>query len=787
MSRTTGRPLCARSGAAIICSASAASQHFTPAPQTMAPPVARGMWIVLLLSLLLTLPTAAQQKDWPSERPPRPLAAHSVKFPPYAFKTLSNGLQVIAVSHHEQPAVSLRLILRAGGAQDPENRPGVASLAASLLDQGTTSKNAEQIATTIDSIGGALGTGAGVDLSFINCVVMKDSLDVGLNLVADIAQHPAFAKEEIDRQRQQILSGLKVSYDDPDYLADMVFDRLVYGFHPYGRPQSGTPESIAAIGRDDLVAFHRKWFGANNAILAIVGDVEPDEAFGGAERALGKWGPAGAQVPKPSDPPPPTRRLVIIDRPGAVQTEIRVGNVGIPRKHDDFMALDLATKILGGEGANRLHRVLRTERGLTYGASADMHALAETGDIVAQTNTRSETTGETLRLMVDEVWKLLRDRVSERELGDAQAYLTGSFPLTIETPSQIALQILNAVFYGLDLNQLQTYRERVNAVSVDDVQRVARLYLHPDRLTIVLVGDASSFVKQLPGAGFDKFERISVADLDLSSVDLRRHAAPAAGRLLPVALSVARSVRLRATLRRTAVASEAVHTADVRAARAAPDDDARALIERAIAAKGGLARLRKIRTTRVEAIMRVQAEEGPLEIPTVTSIEYPDRFRVEAQMAGGAVVQVYAGGEYWVQGPRGLAEVTPARRDEIQRGVQRDIVRLLLRAHEGAATATAVSSPDPALAAVTLRADGTSPVTMFIDRGTGLIARLQYKERVGGGMTDEEYSDYRAVDGIQVPFRTVVRRPDAPVIERVVKDVRYNTRLTRGLFTKPGD
>ena len=185
--------------------------------------------------------------------------------------------------------------------------------------------------------------------------------------------------------------------------------------------------------------------------------------------------------------------------------------------------------------------------------------------------------------------------------------------------------------------------------------------------------------------------------------------------------------------------------------------------------------------------MRVQAEEGPLEIPTVTSIEYPDRFRVEAQMAGGAVVQVYAGGEYWVQGPRGLAEVTPARRDEIQRGVQRDIVRLLLRAHEGAATATAVSSPDPALAAVTLRADGTSPVTMFIDRGTGLIARLQYKERVGGGMTDEEYSDYRAVDGIQVPFRTVVRRPDAPVIERVVKDVRYNTRLTRGLFTKPGD
>ena len=330
---------------------------------------------------------------------------------------------------------------------------------------------------------------------------MKDSLNVGLDLVSELAQHPAFAKEEIERQRQQPLSGLRVSYDDPEYLANMVFDRLVYGFHPYGRPQTGTPDTIAAIRREDLVAFHKKWFGANNAILAIVGDVTADEAFAGAERAFGTWGRAGSEASKTPEPPPPTRRLVIIDQPGAVQTEIRVGNIAIPRKHSDFMALDLAVKVLGGEGANRLHRVLRSERGLTYGASADFNALKQTGDIVAETNTRSQTTGETLRLMVDEFWRLIRDRVNERELEGAQEYLTGSFPLTIETPSQIALQVLNAVFYGLNLNELQTYRERVDAVTVDDVQRVAREYLHPDRLTIVLVGDASSFVNQLPGGG----------------------------------------------------------------------------------------------------------------------------------------------------------------------------------------------------------------------------------------------------------------------------------------------
>ena len=256
------------------------------------------------VALVLSISAHAQTRAWPSERPPRPIAAREVKFPPYAVKTLANGLQVIAVSHHEQPAVSVRLIVRAGAAQDPDDKPGVAALAATLLDQGTTTKTAEQIANAVDSIGGAMGTGAGSDLSFINAVVMKDSLTFGLDIVADVAQHPAFAAEEIERQRQQSLSGMQVSYDDPEFLANIVFDRLVYGFHPYGRPQSGTPQSVAAITRADLLAFHKKWFGANNAILAIVGDVTADEAFAGAERAFGKWAKSEAEPARGAEPPP---------------------------------------------------------------------------------------------------------------------------------------------------------------------------------------------------------------------------------------------------------------------------------------------------------------------------------------------------------------------------------------------------------------------------------------------------------------------------------------------------
>ena len=220
-------------------------------------------------------------------------------------------------------------------------------------------------------------------------------------------------------------------------------------------------------------------------------------------------------------PPEPTRRVIVVNKPDAVQTEVRVGHLGVKRNHQDYMALNMTLRILGGEGANRLHQVLRTERGLTYGAKADMDTLLDTGDFEASTNTRSEATGEVLRLIVDEFWRLQRERVGERELSDAKAYLTGSFPLTIETPDAIATQVLNVLFYGLPVEQLQSFRDRVNAVRPDDIERVARYYLQPDRLSIVLVGNAAAFLPQLRGLASPTSKSIEMDDLDLMAADLR--------------------------------------------------------------------------------------------------------------------------------------------------------------------------------------------------------------------------------------------------------------------------
>lgn len=464
----------------------------------------------------------ADAQQWPSSRPPGPLTAKPVDVPPYELKTLPNGLQVVVVPYHEQPSVSFRLLIRAGAMQEPADKPGVANFMAGLLNQGTKTRTAGQLADLIESAGGIVGVGSGNELSFINGAVIKDQIDLMLSLASDMAQNPAFAQEEIDRRRSQTLSALDVSYDDPDYIANLVFDRLVFGFHPYGRPSEGTRESVRRLTRDDLLAYHRAWFVPNNALLAIVGDLSMADAFAAAEKAFGSWPRRDVPAIQAIEPPPPTRRVVVIDRPGSAQTEIRVGHIAVPRTHPDYVPFDLAIRILGGEGANRLFGVLRSDRGLTYGASADLNAYKSAGDVIAETDTRSSATGESLRLMVDEFSRLQREAVNPNELQGAQDFLAGNFPLTVETPGAIAQQVLAHLFFGLDLSEIETYRDRVERVTTMDIQRVARQFLKPDQLAIVLVGDASVFASQLKSLGFPEFERIPLAELDLNSPTLRR-------------------------------------------------------------------------------------------------------------------------------------------------------------------------------------------------------------------------------------------------------------------------
>jgi zinc protease len=735
--------------------------------------------LVFSASLVCSVsPARAQSVAWPSEFPPRPLPARSVNFPPYQMQTLPNGLQVMVVLHHEQPAVSMRLLVRAGSASDPKAKTGLVHLVSSLLDQGTdgtSAKSAEEFNDAIDFIGGAAGAGALPDLSYLNMVVMKDSFDAGLRMLSEMARHPAFKQAEIDRQRQQLLSSLQVSFDDPDFVANAVFDRLVYGFHPYGLPQTGTPETIAGLIRDDVTAFHQKYFVPNNAILAIVGDVTAEEAFAAARRVFGDWERREVPVATFVEPPMPTRRVIIVNKPDSVQTEVRVGNLGIQRNHPDYMAVNLAIRILGGEGSNRLHQVLRTARALTYSAQADFDTYKESGDFEAVTNTRTAATGEVLRLIVDEFWRLQRERVSERELADAKAYLTGSFPLTIETPNAIALQILNVMFYGLPIEQLQNFRERVNAVTVDDVQRVARLYLKPDRLSVVLVGNAAAFTDQLKGTGFSTFETVDIQNLDLTAVDFKRPSRRAGG--------AGGALVARAVVQAFAPATQ----------QSALDDGATALLDRVIAATGGIEKLRAIRNVTARQTVTNIGPNGPVDAESTSYIAYPDRFRVETKVPEGTLVSAFDGVSVWTRDPQGIHEAPAATAVEAKSGLRRDVIALLVAAANGTARVRLLQDVKVVRdgaghveRTLELVSGGLDPIVLGVDADTMLVTRETYTAGSGGlARVEELFSDYRTVDGVKMPF-AAERRVGPLSVRRRVTGIQINTPLDPSLFKRSG-
>jgi hypothetical protein len=312
-------------------------------------------------------------------------------------------------------------------------------------------------------------------------------------------------------------------------------------------------------------------------------------------------------------------------------------------------------------------------------------------------------------------------------------------------------------------------------ITVDDIQRVAQEYLHPDRLAIVLVGDASVIARQLGAVGFDEVERISLGDLDLSSPDLRRHTGPGAGGIEPIAFR-----------RQTSAPSP-------RASAAAPADssDARDLIARAVAAKGGLQVLRSIHTLKVQATTTVDANGTRTEFPSTTFIRYPGAFRSEAQLPAGRLVQVFSAGTSWFEDATGVHEAPPAMAEQMHGAVQRDSVLLLLALADGKVSARRVADVMEAsrrLPALEVALPGTAPVTLLFDPATTLILKARY--RVGGpgpdgGLSEESYSDYRDVHGLKVAFTTEVRRDGAPGLSRTLRSYEINVPLDSALFSKP--
>jgi zinc protease len=425
-------------------------------------------------------------------RPPAPLAPRPLNLPAAEAVTLPNGLRVLLVESRRLPLVTFRLAFRTGDSHDPADRPGLTDILAGMLNEGTETRTSRQIADEVARVGATLTAGASADYTTVASTALSGYTAEILELMADITLRPSFPEGELELAKQNTLQNLIAQRGQPAFLANERVSKALYGAHPYS-VVAPTPESIRATAREEVAAFHRAMFIPNNAVLIAGGDFRRDEMLARVEDLFGAWPRGEARTREfPALPRIERRKLYLVDRPGSAQSNIVIANAGLTRTHPDYFPALVMHTILGGNASSRVFMNLREEKGYTYGAYTNLDARREAGSFRATAEVRTPVTAASLKEFFYEFDRIRDDLVTEKELTDATTYLTGIFPIRLETLDGLIDQLIQIEMLGLPPDYLQTYRERVSAVTREEVQRVARLYVTPERAALVVVGDAAA-------------------------------------------------------------------------------------------------------------------------------------------------------------------------------------------------------------------------------------------------------------------------------------------------------
>ena len=407
-------------------------------------------------------------------------------------RQLANGLPVWIVELHKVPVVQVNLVILSGSGADPANRFGVAALATSMLEDGAGSRSALEIADAVDFLGADLSAAASVDSSALRLHVPVARLGDALPIMADVALHPTFPTDELDRLRQQRLTSLLQARDDPSTIDALAFSRVLYGTtHRYGTAVMGTAATISAMTPADLRAFYESAFRPANAALLVVGDTTPEKVVPMLESNFGAWKADGASRPAaslPAMPPRTAREIYLVDKPGAAQSQIRIGSIGAARSTPDYFPLQVLNTVLGGSFSSRLNLNLREKHGYTYGASSAFDMRTSAGPFTAFAAVQTDKTADALKEFFTELNGILQP-VPPEELARAKNYAALRYPSAFETTGDISRRLEDAIVYHLPDNYFATYVQNIQAVTVGDVQRVAKQYIQPNRVAVVVVGD----------------------------------------------------------------------------------------------------------------------------------------------------------------------------------------------------------------------------------------------------------------------------------------------------------
>ena len=434
-------------------------------------------------------------------RPPAAGPRRPFRFPSLERRAVAGGVELLAAPLPDRGLLQLDLICPGGARHESRAEGGLATLTASLLDEGTPRAGSLEIARRLEGIGGSLVTTADWDATYLSAGVPAEHGERALELLSELVREASFPVDEVERLKRQRRAELRRRSAQPAFLAAVQLARAVYGDGAYGHSLLGSDASVAALDRRRIVRFARRHVVPTGATLVAVGDFEPAPLAALADRLLTPWTAAEPGEAAPAPRPTAERRIWLVDRPGAQQTEVRCGQAGIPRRHPDFAPLQVLNSILGGKFTSRLNLSLRERHGVTYGAYSRITGRTGPGPIVLGAAVANDAAGLAVGEMRRQLDRLRDAPVTDDELGDARDYLLGVFPYALQTVGGISRRLETLAVHGLPDDYFSGYLARIEAVSSDEILRCARAHLRPDEVTAVAVGPAAELRPQLEPLG----------------------------------------------------------------------------------------------------------------------------------------------------------------------------------------------------------------------------------------------------------------------------------------------
>ncbi|MDI6807814.1 MAG: pitrilysin family protein [Candidatus Eisenbacteria bacterium] len=657
---------------------------------------------------------------------------------------LPNGFVLYLLEDHELPLIYAHAIIKTGARWEPEDKVGLASITGTAMRTGgTAARTGDELDDELEALGAYVETAIYTEQGGASMSVLKEDVDKGLSILADVLQSPAFREDKIELAKIEEKDAIARRNDDPSAVADREFNKLIYGEHsPYARTTEY--ETIDRIKRDDLVAFHKRYFVPNNVILGIVGDFDSAEMRKKIETYFGSWKRQDSELPPLPEVTYKFRNQVcLIDRPEVNQTNVRLGHIGGKMNDPDYFALQIAGRIFGMGWTSRLNTNIRSQGGLAYavwgywGASYDYPGVFEIGG-----GTKSDQTVHMITALKTELEKMTTSEVTDKELKTAKDGILNSFVFNFDTKAKILERIINYEYFGYPKDFIFRYKANIEKVTRQDVLRVAKQHFHPGELVILAVGNETEFAKTLSSLG-------PVAEIDITIPEAEEEPLPE-----PTPETI---------------------------------DKAKDILKLCLAATGGK-NVGAVKDITETSTLTVQTQAGSLEVDIKTVIKFPDRIFQSVKTPMGEMVKAYDGRIGWMKSPRGTEELNAEKRLDLLSTIKTSHIYILQNFEKEAILPQfleEVEEGGKTYQIILIRIGlEDKPLRIYVEKQTGIISRTVESQGLMGlpGTLTSTYSDFRDVKGVKFPFRTIIEKDGTKAGETNVKEVKFNSAVQDSVF-----